>query len=254
MRQGGFAAVLLGFVLLIAVPGAAETFQEEVAGHTATVYVLETETTHNHFETSTTEFTYHREARTSGAWVDDQGANATVTNTSRSISYENGPYSSDRSEESAGVTLEGEAAGFTTYQRAEVALIERSFDFGEDLNGDARHVLVSYDGRTYSEETFVGTAADGDVGAGHLVTPAMGDVYFLNGGASTGSNVRSGDTLLAAGGSGGHDTFAGDWTGSHVSANVYEVHCQGFDCQYTSVGESLCLLGYRPPFFLECGI
>lgn len=240
--------------MMTAVPGAAETVQEEVAGHTVTVYVLEMETEHNAFETSTTEFVYHHEERTSGAWVDGQGANVIVTNTTRTVTYDDGSSSSDRHEESAGVTVEGQAAGYTTRQRAEIEIIERSFDFGEDLNGEAKHAIVSYDGNTYGNDQQVRNEADGNVGAGHLVTPALGEVYFANGGASTDHRVRSGDTTVGAGGGGWHDTFAGDWTGSYVSAGVYEVHCQGFDCQYTAVGESLCLIGYRPPFFVECGL
>lgn len=254
MRPGRLSIALLSIVLVTAVPGAAETVSEEIGDRAVTVYVLEEDTTHNTVQTDTTTLVYHREERTSGAWVDDQGANATAANTTRTVTHEDGTHSSDRTEESVELAVHGQAAGYTTDQRIEAEVIDRSFDFGEDLNGDTNHVIVSYDGNTYGDGLLVRNDASVNPGAGHLVTPQEGDVYFVNGGPSTDHHVRVEDTTIRAGGGAGHDTFVGDWTGSYVSAGLYEVHCQGFDCQSTSLGESVCLIGYRPPFFLECGL
>lgn len=254
MRLGGVVILAVGALLLTAGPGIAESIREDAAGHTFRVYALEEDSRHNHFESETSTFTYHQEDRTFGLWVDDQGANVTVTNFTRQSTYDDGTYSADRHTEGAQVSVDGQAAGFTVDQRLQAYVIDQTYDFGSDNQGSADHVIVDYWGNTYGNDARLFGSTGAGLGAGDIVTPTKGDVVFLSGGFYSTNSARAGDLAAGAGGGPSADLFAGDWTGGYVSATVYEVHCQGFDCQRTSVGESLCLLGFRPPFFLECGL
>ncbi len=252
MRVGGWTAVLVGALLLTAVPGMAETVNEEVADRTVTVHVLEEDSMHSFSESETSSFMYHEESRTFGAWVDDEGANATLTNFTRENTYDDGTYESEQTTEGVQLELDGNAAGFDIDYLVQAYLIDLAYDFGEDNNGEATHVTVNYWGNTWGNGMQARNSMTSGTGAGDIVGPTMGDIVYASSGFYSRNNLRVDDVSLGANGGPSGDLFAGDWNGALVSFSISERHCQDFECQGTGAGEAVCLIGYRPPFFFDC--
>lgn len=235
----------------------AETVQEDVAGHEVTLYIAEQDSRHVHNEHENGHFTYHQEDLVFGAWIDGEGANVTVTNFTRDSFYDDGQVYSDRTEEGWRVSLDGQAAGYTTDQRVTVQVFLVEVET-EEVSVTSRFILIDHWGNTYGDGNQVRNDMGASVGQGELSSsylnpnPTFGMIQFLNGGALTSQYVRIGDTSLRAGGGGGFDAYAGDWTGAFANAGAELWRCQGFQCQGDGVGFSECVVGVRPPFFVDC--
>jgi hypothetical protein len=253
----------LGLVLLALLTSSggalATQVRQEVAGHVVEGYADERTTTHNEYHDATSDFVYHREASTSGAWVDGQGANLTLSDTERTSSYHSGSQRSDQHSRMGMAQLQGQAQGVTTDQQARATLIESGYDFGELEHANGTHLQTSSDSNTYGNPFQVQRGLDAAAGAGDLESddlnnnPFLGVIAFATLGVLTDGSTRV--FITSAGDQAGASTtaMAGDWTGSFTDAVVWTARCQGNDCQYLSQSiYGLCLVGYRPPFFVDC--
>lgn len=250
--------IALGAVLLIASPSMAVVVEEEVVGEPVTVAAGEQETTHNSFETSTTRFVFHEERYHNEARVNETRVTLDVYNRSRHLTFESGSSSIDRQDESVGLEAGVEAGGYRADQGASVEATRNDFRFGPGFHGNTTFVTVENQVDAYGQDRRVATGQDASVGQGQLEDPALNDdptvgvIQFVNGGGAADVRAREGPTSTRLDVGTFEELFVGDWTAVEASAHGVLVACQGAECEVQGTSVDACLVGVRPPFFIDC--
>jgi len=236
---------------------AAASVDEEVAGQSVTIIVLEKQTRHNHQETDTSSYTFHEERYENRVSVNDDEVAIVVYNRTRT-SDRSGAFEIHREEQEYGVLVDGEIQGVRTAKAFSVTYIENEFDVEDGPAGQTQFVVVDGSSNTYTDDRQVRADLGWSTGTGYLENSSInpdgpvGRIYFVNGGGSGSLAARDGDTSARGDAGAFADAFAGDYNAVLADAGGAVTACEGFDCQRYGANEDVCVLGYRPPVFLAC--